>query len=200
MLCPFFRSLAMPYDPAVHHRRSIRPRGYDYAQNGAYFVTVCTHAHACLFGAVENGAVSLSALGAVIERLWEKLAVPAAGVFLDEFVVMPNHFHGIIVIGRTASPSKVADPRVAAVRSAALSGTVPGSFPAIVQTFKSVSTRRAHGMGLNAALLLWQRNYYEHVIRDEPELTRIRHYIVENPMRWELDRYHPARLGGQSVR
>ncbi len=168
----------MSFDPTVHHRRSIRLNGYDYAQNGAYFVTICTWQREYLFGNIVDGGMRLSDIGLLVEQCWRTIA--AAQVQLDEFVVMPNHLHGILLLTGNNRQARVSD------------GTAPGSLGAIIQNFKSVSTRRVNNQRDNRGCPLWQRNYYERVIRNDAELGRAREYIVNNPMKWDLDRENPA--------
>ena len=162
----------MAFDPARHHRRSIRLRDYDYGSPGAYFVTVVTVNRDCLF---EDAA-----LRSIVERSW--LAVPrhCAHAKLDAWVVMPNHIHGIVVIHEAPASS-------VHLATASL-GTMIGNF-------KSVTTRRINRVRRMPAAPVWQRNYYERVVRNERELDRIRSYIAANPMRWTLDRENPGRVG-----
>jgi len=183
----------MPYDPNRHRRRSIRLQGYDYTQPGAYFVTICTHGHEHLFGDVMDGTMRLNAYGEIVQDEWFKTAHIRTNVMLhpDEFVVMPNHVHGIIWI--------VDDPVGARRRRAPtmerFGKPVSGSIPTIVRAFKSAVARRINRMRGTSGGPVWQRNYYEHIIRDERALHAIRRYIVENPLRWDLDRYNAAREG-----
>jgi REP element-mobilizing transposase RayT len=191
----------MRYDPDKHHRRSIRLKGHDYSQPGAYFVTIRTLERACLFGHVVNGEMRLNDAGEIARRGWEDIPRHFPLVELDAFVIMPNHVHGIIVIqGRgeaSAIPPHVSEeqPRSdASPLQQRPNGTQPGSLSAIVQNFKSISTRimnAARGM-LRAPV--WQRNYYEHVVRNDEELKAIREYILRNPARWDEDENNPFRL------
>jgi len=179
----------MPYDPN-HRRRSIRLPEYDYTQPGAYFVTICTHRHACLFGDVVDSIVHLSAWGKIADQCWRDIPDHFDHVVLDEWVVMPNHIHGILlfhpIVGAThASPPQTDVPR----------GPIPGSLGAVVGSFKSAVTKRVNEMRGTPGTPLWQRNYYEHVIRNERTLNAIRQYIADNPARWALDRYHPNPAG-----
>jgi REP element-mobilizing transposase RayT len=188
----------MTYDPERHHRRSIRFRGYDYAQAGAYFVTLCTQDRACLFGGIVDGEMRLNETGLVVADTWRWLAVQHPYVELDEWVVMPNHLHGIIVIvddpgrggSRTAPTQPV--PTVPTVRTAP---TQPGPATArykplgrLIGAFKTVSTKRVNEMRRMPGAPIWQRNYYEHIIRHEESMNRIRQYILDNPARWAFDR------------
>lgn len=195
----------MSYDPTRHHRRSVRLRHYDYAQPGAYFVTICTHHRACLLGAVAAEAVRLSAAGRIVQAAWNDLPRHYPHVALDAFVVMPNHLHGIIQIidlAVTDAHAVGADPRVRPVaRHAAIpnQGAHAGApLPRIVQWWKTMTTN-AYIRGVRVQGWprfdgrLWQRNYWERVLRDERELGLARDYILQNPLRWHLDRMPPAR-------
>ena len=187
----------MTYDPARHHRRSIRLPAYDYTQPGAYFVTICSQNRECLFGDVINGEMILNQRGEVVERTWRELAECYPGVEVDAFVVMPNHVHGIIVLVG-ANPLGVgpvgAGPRACPGRPQGVAPTM--SLPDVVHRFKSLTTTRYRTGVLQDGWQpfpgrLWQRNYYEHVIRDEEELNRIQQYIIDNPGRWEDDVENP---------
>ena len=252
-----------------HHRRSIRLRGYDYTRPGAYFVTVCVQDRECLLGQIADGEMRLSEAGRMVQSAWDALPAHYPGVDIDEFVVMPNHIHGIIVLndpnvgatprgcpdrdstngdcadhdfpddptantmnGQARGPAPtVVDGRMMNVVGATPRGcpdhdcpddaavdVVDGqargpaptvgvdgttddavrlSLPDVVHRFKSFTTAQyRHGVKNNGwppfPRRLWQRNYYEHIIRSEDEFDRIRRYITENPARWALDRENPA--------
>ncbi|MDP2857789.1 MAG: hypothetical protein Q8P50_07410 [Bacillota bacterium] len=181
-------------------RRSIRLRGYDYSQPGAYFVTVCSEDRQCIWGDIAEGQMKRNLLGDVVLACWANLPHHFPYVELDAFVVMPNHVHGIVVIthrrGEASGPN-TRTPGLAAPDATPLphpDGTRPGSLGAIVQNFKSVSTRRINTMRSAPGAPVWQRNYYEHVVRNERELDRIRQYIILNPSRWAWDRQNPAAI------
>ena len=175
----------------IHHRRSVRLRGYDYSQAGAYFVTIVTQDRLCLFGDVVRDEMRLNTTGRLVEAAWKWLGTRYPHVELDMYVVMPNHLHGIIVIvdrGRGGSRSDTV------TRGQGGSRTAPTRKPLgrLIGAFKTVVTRQVN-LALNTpGQQLWQRNYYEHVIRDEDELGRAREYIVDNPMKWALDSENPA--------
>jgi len=195
----------MKYDPEKHHRRSVRLNGYDYGQSGAYFVTVCAQDRQCLFGEVVDGEIRLNDAGRMIERWWFELNHKFSTVETDEFVIMPNHFHGIIVI---VDVPVGADLRVGPDSEGAHTGAplrapafaprrVP--LPTVVQWFKTMTTNE-YLRGIKTSGLvpfpgrLWQRNFYEHIVRDDVSLNRIRQYILNNPVRWEFDRENPAAM------
>jgi putative transposase len=182
-------------DPDRYHRRSIRLSGYDYTQPGAYFVTICTHRQEPLFGAVVDGEMVLNKYGQIVDEEWCNTAKLRPYVKLDVHVVMPNHFHGILWIehddtgGRgTAHGRGMA--RHAPTRE--FGKPVAGSLPTIVRAFKSAVTKQVNQIRRTPGIPVWQRNYWEHVVRTERALDAIRRYIADNPARWSLDRYNPA--------
>jgi putative transposase len=285
----------MAYDPEKHHRRSIRLKGYDYTQPGAYFITICTHGRECLFGEIIDGEMHLNEAGQIVVQTWQDLPNHVPNVQLDAFVVMPNHVHGIIIItdhaegigaglkparttmgpdsaadsGSTAGPGSVGAGSVGAgsvgagsvgagSEPAPTTTTAPGSaagfgpttgsgpvgagptmgsgptaapgsttgsdpvgagsepaptepaptepaptepaptrssygLPEIVRQFKTFSARRINELRGTPGTPVWQRNYYEHIIRNESSLNRIRQYIAENPARWDADQENPQR-------
>jgi putative transposase len=178
----------MKYDPDVHHRRSIRLRDYDYARAGAYFVTTCVQGRKCLFGEIIDGKIRLSEFGRVAWECWDTMPEHFRHVRLDVFVVMPNHVHGILFI--TSVGATHASPKMSnALTNPA--GPKQRSLGVIVGSFKSAATKRVNALRGTPGMRVWQRNYYEHVIRDEEDLRELREYIVNNPLRWELDQLHP---------
>jgi putative transposase len=169
------------------HRRSIRLKNYDYSQSGAYFVTICTYNKECLFGGIADGKMILSELGEIARDEWNRTAHIRDNVELDEYVVMPNHLHGIIVILRKCrGVSRYAPTN----RFRSPSQTI-GS---VIRGYKSSVTKRINESRMTPALSVWQRNYWEHVIRNEQELSKAREYIVNNPLKWTLDRENPANI------
>ena len=162
-------------------------KGYDYAQPGAYFVTIVTQDRACLFGAVADGEMQLNNSGQIAKAAWDELPARFPSVCLDVFIVMPNHVHGIIMVGaQFIAPSDgfgTATINQGAINRAPTLGEM-------VRAYKAASTRSIRQAGTPD--FAWQRNYYEHVIRDEESLSHIRQYILNNPVRWEFDRENPA--------
>ena len=209
----------MRYDPDVHHRQSIRLRGYDYAREGAYFVTLCVQGRQCLFGGVAGGERALNEGGGMIEAWWRKIPEKFGDARLDEYVLMPNHFHGIIrLVGadpcvrpgfpdpcvRPGFPDPCVrpglDPGVDKQGAHAGAGAHMGApLQTIVQWFKTMTTN-AYIRGVNRhgwppfPGRLWQRNYFERIIRNDDELARARRYIEENPVQWRLDAENPANI------
>ena len=188
----------MTWSRIKQRRRAIRLRDYDYEQAGAYFVTICTQERACLFGVIQDDKICLNDAGRTIEKWWFELNRKFPMVETDEFVVMPNHFHGVVII--TDVPVG-ADLRVGPVPEGehpTQQGAHAGApLQAVIQWFKTMTTNE-YIRGVKTASWpsfngrLWQRNYYEHVIRDDQSLNRIRQYIVDNPARWEFDRENPT--------
>jgi len=170
-------------------RRSIRLREYDYASPGAYFVTLCTHGGEALFGQVVDGEMVLNECGRVIEEEWHSTARLRPYVRLDAYVIMPNHFHGILWIDHTGRGMA----RHAPTRE--FGKPVAASLPTLVGAFKSAVTRRINQVRGTPGVQVWQRNYWEHVIRTDRALNAIRRYIADNPARWTLDRYNLAATG-----
>jgi len=160
-----------------HDRRQIRLSGYDYSQPGAYFVTICTSHRKNLFGVINNGNIIVNGGRKAVLKTWEGLPLRFPGLELDAFIVMPNHVHGIIIVGAQF----IAPPEGVINHAPALGH--------IIRTFKASSAyliRQKYNPHF-----AWQRNYYEHIVRDEDSLNRIREYIVTNPQRWHLDRENP---------
>jgi putative transposase len=173
------------------NRRSIRLNGYDYTRPGAYFVTICTQNKECIFGDVVNGEFHLNDYGNIIELEWMKTGNIRKNVNLDVFAIMPNHFHGIIMINDDEI-SRATNREISGAihRIAPTSRTlIPNSIGSIIGQFKSITTKNIRKIGFQD--FKWQRNYYEHIIRNEDNLDEIREYIANNPLKWELDRENP---------
>ena len=166
-------------------RRSIRLKGYDYSQVGGYFVTLVTLWREYLFGDIVNGEMCLNDLGRIVEACWHAIPEHFPNTDVDMFTVMPNHVHGIIMIYDDTCRGTI--PIVGARHASPLPprGTPPGSLGTIIGSFKSSVTRRA-GQELNSGNI-WQRNYYEHILRDQADHERIANYIATNPSNWTDD-------------
>jgi REP element-mobilizing transposase RayT len=173
---------------ALHHRRSIRLPEYDYSQSGVYFVTICAQGRECLFGEVMTDSMVLSPIGRIVEDVWLALPCHFAHIELDAFIVMPNHFHGLVQINAPHSITKNRDEQ-----TSYSSGTQSQSLAALVQNFKSVTTRKINQMRQLSGKTVWQRNYYERVIRNQRELDAKHQYITNNPMQWALDEENPLK-------
>ncbi|MBN2290319.1 MAG: transposase [Candidatus Glassbacteria bacterium] len=157
--------------PENRNRRSIRLADYDYATPGAYLVTICTWNRECLFGEIRDGKMFLNVLGDMVSRYWQAIPGHFKNVKLDEFVVMPYHIHGLLIIEDSSG-------------EACLAPTKGPALGAIVGAFKSSVTRVAGKTCGFTGRQLWQRNYYEHVARNEMDLDDTRRYIVDSPARW----------------
>jgi REP element-mobilizing transposase RayT len=194
------KSADMKFDPQKHRRRSIRLKDYDYSQAGAYYVTINVQNRECLFGEIVNYEMVLNDAGKMIEAQWLALLERFPNIELDAYQVMPNHVHGIIVlvepVGATLVVARNMDTKD-------VHGNEAGIKPAptlgkIVGAFKSITTHEyIHGVETKNwrqfYKRLWQRNYYEHIVRDEADLNRIRDYIQSNPANWDEDEENPNR-------
>jgi REP element-mobilizing transposase RayT len=175
------------YNPEIHRRRSIRLRDYDYSQGGAYFVTICTRDRECLFGEIIGHTTRLSAVGEIVHDEWLRSVDLRKEIDLDGWVMMPNHIHAIVVIAdlgrgdRPVAPTTRPGPR-------------PRSLSSLMAGFKSAATTQVNAQRGTPGVPLWQRNYYEHVIRNDADLTRIREYITTNPFRWGDDENNPVNI------
>jgi putative transposase len=165
--------------------KSIRIQGYDYSQPGTYFITMCTSQKKLLLGEVTQGIIHLSKLGEIARQELEQLSVKFSRIHLDVFVIMPNHIHVLITISASDAAIQIANAE-------AFSHPVSGSIPTVVRTYKSAVTRRAAMRRDNPISELWQRNYYEHVVRTEKEKEQIYAYIVSNPIQWDSDDENPV--------
>jgi len=167
----------MEIDSTRQNRRSIRLKGYDYSQDGMYFLTICAYQQECLFGAIVNGVMQLNELGRIVSEQWGAVSRRFPAVELDAFVVMPNHFHGILAIVEDGATADDKRPTV---------GEIVGAYKSLCIHHCLEWTKR--NMPDRTLGKLWQRNYWEHVIRNESELNQIREYIHNNPAQWELDK------------
>ena len=182
--------------PEARRRRSIRLKGYDYSRTGAYFVTTVTQNRLCLFGDVVGDEMHLNEAGIMAQKMWETLPHRFPGIDLDAFVIMPNHIHGIIAINEPVGASlastqanSMATGERATTRVAPTLGDVMGAYKSLttIEYARGVTTWGWQSFDRR----LWQRNYYERVIRDGRELDRAREYIANNPMQWALDSENP---------
>jgi REP element-mobilizing transposase RayT len=157
-------------DSALPSRKGQRLRDFDYTRAGAYFITVCTLDRKCLFGEIHDGAMKPNAIGLTVEQCWQELPLRFAAVDLDAFVLMPNHVHGLLGIGESGRTA----------------------LPEVIRVFKSLSAHLSRALRGAARAPLWQRGYYERIVRDEADLDRIRDYIIDNPYKWDLDEENPS--------
>jgi len=177
----------MPYDPLRHHRRSIRLRGYDYAQAGDYYVTLCVKEWESLLGAILRNEMLLSRIGEIVKECWEGIPGHFPRAALDQYVIMPDHMHGIIAlvdqVGTRHAVSRL--EKILPPRSEQFGRPVSGSLSTIIRSFKSAASKRIHSEGFST--FAWQSRFYEHIIRDGRDLDRIRNYIADNVSKWSED-------------
>ena len=243
----------MNYNPAIHHRHSIRLKGYDYSQEGLYFITICCYNRECLFGDVVKGEMVLNEYGTIACNEWFNTPNIRKNVELDVFVIMPNHMHGIIILngitgrGELHSPDnvitdnkitdnvitgikmgecnfpnnvigdiktgecnfpnnvigdiktgdniitgiKMGDNIITGIKMGECNSPLRGpsnNIGAIVRGYKSSVTKQFNL--LNIGCTVWQRNYYEHIIRNEKSYQTIAEYIVNNPSKWNEDKFY----------
>jgi len=197
-------------DNRTRNRRSIRLKEYDYSQAGYYYITICTHNREHLFGAIENGVMRHNDIGTIALNEWTRTPEMRPNISLDAFVVMPNHFHGIIIIGDIDVGMEISDvvgnssdvraglepaptePMSSTGIMLPISPTFPTppkqhGLPEIVRQLKTFSARRINQMRGTPGVPVWQRNYYERIIRDDIELYHVRQYIMNNPKNWKSD-------------
>jgi putative transposase len=169
-------------------RRSIRIKDFDYRTPGYYFVTICSYEKRCHFGRARQGHIELSEIGIMIQFLWELIPMQYRHVELDEFVIMPNHLHGILRFSDrhlASNPTEGMAVPCPYSNSRRINSTEPGSLQTVIRSFKGACTK-----GVRLELLadrIWQRGYHEHIIRKEASLMKIRQYIRDNPIKWHLD-------------
>lgn len=189
----------MTFDPDIRHRRSIRLKGYDYSEAGASFVTICTQGMEYLFGDIGDNEMRLNDAGTMVRDLWHKIPDHFPHTDIDEFVVMPNHVHGIIVIvgAQFIAPfdcDAINNNKNQGVMKQGAINRAP-TVGEIVRAFKARCTHAINQIRNTPRRPVWQRNYYEHIIRNEEEMNRIREYIIDNPARWAEDEDNPACRG-----
>lgn len=203
----------MNYNPEIHHRRSIRLKDYDYSTTGAYFVTICSWNRECLFGDIADEKVRLNESGDAVMKYWNVIPGYFPHVETDEFIIMPNHIHGIIVFGHNVGAQFIAPYKKTATENQGVIGKglinqaptenngmnqgVINHAPTvgeIVRAFKAQCTREINQMRNSPGFPVWQRNYYEHIIRNEDEMNSIREYLINNPARWAEDENNPANI------
>jgi putative transposase len=189
------------HNPNIHYRRSIRLKEYDYAQAGLYFITICCQDRICRFGTVENGEMILNENGQIANDEWVKLSERFPNFELDTFQIMPNHMHGIILlndlpVGAGFTPAQndlnaqndgqPNDDIRATARIAPTVSDIVGAYKSLVANgCLDIYKSKNETMGK-----LWQRNYYEHIIRNEKSYLTISDYIIKNPAKWADDKFY----------
>ncbi|HEY3296915.1 MAG TPA: transposase [bacterium] len=176
-----------PEEKKYPRRRSVRLRDFDYASNGAYSVTVCTRQRECLFGEIKDGELILNDLGRMVEKAWREIPNHFPSVFLDTFVLMPNHLHGILLIdnGRTGTACR-------APTTESYQHPVPGSVSTVVRSFKAAVTKRVREQSGDPFVVIFQRGFHENVITSRGEHLALRAYITRNPLAWDEDENNPG--------
>jgi len=175
----------------MHYRRSIRLKEYDYTTAGYYCITICTYDHQCLFGEIKNGKFLSNRMGQIVQTEWKKTPAIRPNILLDEFVIMPNHLHGIIIIDNAVGAHRNVPLPPKSPTIEQFGKSTPNSIPTIVKLFKSTVTKQINILRKTPTQPVWQRDYFEHIIRNDKELFNIRQYIINNPLKWELDNEHP---------
>ncbi|MCX6154601.1 MAG: transposase [Candidatus Kapabacteria bacterium] len=187
----------MTYNPEIHHRKSIRLKEFDYSQAGYYFVTICSHNREHLFGKVNVGKMELNEKGNLAIKILLDLPNRFNSIEIDSYIIMPNHLHTIIIINQPEYESRTVGVELALPQKESLpvkviqdrASSVP-TLGRIIQVFKSISTIEINRYRTVSGIPIWQRNYFEHVIRNEKELYEIRKYIEYNPLNWMDDEYN----------
>lgn len=181
----------MNQDSEKRNSRSHRLEGYDYSWEGAYYVTICSYNRKCLFGEIICDEMQLNDYGRIVKEEWFKTCQLRPNIELDEFVVMPNHVHGIIVIINELNHGNHPARWMPTNDENKMK---PGSLPVIVRAFKSAVTKRINEIYNMLNMPVWQRGYYDHIIRNEKSLNQIREYIIENPRLWLKDDNNPINI------
>jgi putative transposase len=187
------------FNSEKHHRRSIRLPNYDYSQSGIYFVTICTHQKLPWFGEIDRGKMFVNQIGNIVVREWLKSSQMRLEIELDEWILMPNHLHGIVIINKNNCDRSISNmdenlqgtnlqgTNLQGASLAPLRVRKSRSLSSFIGGFKSAVTKRVRQASQISDLCVWQRNYYESVIRDERQLNHIQQYIVNNPFNWDED-------------
>jgi REP element-mobilizing transposase RayT len=193
------------FDPQKHHRHSIRLKGFDYASAGGYFVTVVTWHRECLFGQITNREMILSRYGEIVQKWWHEIPIHFSNVETGAFVIMPNHIHGIILIagrrGTVPVPENKGRNKIShendipsEIRGRETPPLHTPTLGQIVAYFKYQSTKEMNGVDHTGTVTkFWQRNYYEHILRNDQDLQNKTEYIEANPLLWEKDDENPSR-------
>ena len=162
-----------------YNRRSIRLPEYDYSQSGYYFVTICTYQKQCLFGEIKHNKIILNQIGNMVTKEWLKSSNIRKEIQLDQWILMPNHIHGIVIIRKNMGAS-LAPLQKNRLRK-------PRSLSTFISGFKSAVTKYIKTISIGDDIRVWQKNYYESIIRNEEQLNNIRQYIIDNPYKWDIN-------------
>jgi putative transposase len=193
-------------------RKPLRLPNYDYSQNGAYYITICTHHRECVFGEVVDGVMVLNEAGRMVESVWHNLPNHYPNIVLDAFIIMPNHLHFIIFVGSIHESTQAPDAHVGDGLQPSQSCEYPSregykwegykpsptfhGLPEIIRGFKTFSSKQINQHRQTQGIPVWQRGYYDHIVRNDADLTRIRKYIANNPAQWALDENNPHQSVG----
>ena len=181
----------MKYNPDIHHRKSIRLKNYDYSSEGLYFITICTQNKEYLFGEIVDGKMILNSAGLIVEKIYKELSIYFKNINFEEYVIMPNHFHCIIkivdMVGVPLVGTQMSGNNRATTRVAPTIGDIIGAFKSLttVEYIKMVKNNQLPSFDKQ----VWQRNYYENIIRNEKAYLKVMEYIKDNPLKWDEDRY-----------
>ena len=176
------------YDPKIHHRRSVRLRGYDYSQEGAYFITICAKDRKHLFGKIIDNEMYLNKLGEIVYEEWEALPKRWKHIELGAFQIMPNLMHGILVFGDpNVKGLDLTDPKIQWAHKPTL-GQVVGAYCSCSQNVCLKHVKKNEPDRILGKI--WQRNFHEHIIRHQHSFDNISNYIIENPKKWKDDRFY----------
>jgi putative transposase len=181
------------FDPQKHHRRSIRLKDFDYASEGAFYVTIVTQGRQCLFGEIIDGEMYLSKHGEIVQKWWNEIPIHFPNIEIGAFIIMPNHVHGIIFITNRRRDEVLSfHNQINPNNEGGITSIPKPSLGQIIAYFKYQSTKEMNAINNTGTISkLWQRNYYEHVIRNAKELQQKTDYIVSNPSRWKDDQENP---------
>jgi putative transposase len=180
-----------PQFPETPRRKSMRLVNCDYSRIGPYFVTICTQGMRYTLGSIESGNVRLATAGHIVQQEWLALPSRFPGLVLDEFVIMPNHMHALLAfVGAGLAP-----PGVATRATPASEWNQRPTLPSVLCAFKSISTRIANQDAGTPGRNVWQRGYYEHIVRNSQDMKNVQRYILENPSRWAFDTENPSSIG-----
>lgn len=170
-------------------RKVVRLKAWDYSTQAYYFATICSHEKRCIFGKIKNGRSLLSEVGRIVEEEWLKSANMRPHIALEEFVVMPNHLHGIVVLTKSGPglPAAESASEIGYLRRKGKVRREPQSLSSFIAGFKAAVTKRINELNPQVKHAVWQRGFYEHVIRSEKDLYLIKQYILDNPANWESD-------------
>ena len=177
-----------------YKRHSIRLKGYDYSASGLYFIAICTWNHLHLFGEIQNDRMIVNRYGEIAELEWCRTDELRDNIKLHEFIIMPNHLHGIIEVFNCQGMNRGTAHRALLTKHGApqkerFGKPSSNTIPTIMRSYKGAVTKQIRELENNTALNIRQRNYYEHIIRDEDSCLKISEYILTNPLKWRLDKY-----------